>query len=85
MGRGGPIHWSARSLDLNVLDFFVWSHIKSLIKHQRNARENEVRDAIEAAFRTITSNIAFHATRSIVRRAELCIRERGRHFEQFLH
>ncbi|EZA50336.1 hypothetical protein X777_11260, partial [Ooceraea biroi] len=32
IGRGGPIHWPARSPDLNVLDFFVWGYIKSLLK-----------------------------------------------------
>jgi len=64
-----------------MLDFFIWGHIKSLIEHQRNAGENEVRDAIEAAFRTFTPDIAFRATRRIVRRTELCIRERGRYFE----
>lgn len=85
MGRGGPIAWPARSPDLNVLDFFVWGHIKSLIEQRRNDGENEVREAIVAAFDTITPDMAHRATRNIVRRAELCIRERGRHFEQFLH
>lgn len=84
MGRGGPIAWPARSPDLNILDFFVWGHIKNLIEHQRNGTENEVREAIVAAFDTITPDMAHRATRNIVRRAELCIQERGRHFEQFV-
>ncbi|XP_024869556.1 protein ALP1-like [Temnothorax curvispinosus] len=42
MGRGGPIAWPARSPDLNVLDFFVWGHIKSLIEQRRNSGENEI-------------------------------------------
>ena len=85
IGRGGPITWPARSPDLNVLDFFVWGYIKSLIEHRRNDRENEVREAILAAFNTITPDMAHRATRDIVRRAEYCIREGGRHFEQLLH
>lgn len=85
MGRGGPIAWPARSPDLNVLDFFVWGHIKSLIEQRRNGGENLVREAIVAAFHTITPDMAHRATRDIVRRAEFCIREGGRHIEQFLH
>ena len=30
-GRGGPHLRPARSPDLNPLDFFLWSHLKSLV------------------------------------------------------
>jgi hypothetical protein len=30
-GRGGPIAWPPRSSDLNPLDFYLWSHLKSLL------------------------------------------------------
>lgn len=85
MGRGGPIIWPARSPDLNVLDYFVWGYIKDLVEHKRGGTEAEVREEILAAFNTITPEMAYRATRDITRRAELCIREGGRHFEQFLH
>lgn len=83
IGRGGPIIWPARSPDLNVLDYFVWGHIKDLVEHRRDGTEAEVREAILAAFATITPEMAYRATRNIVRRAELCSREQGRHFEQY--
>jgi hypothetical protein len=85
MGRGGPIIWPARSPDLNVLDYFVWGYIKDLVEHRRDGTEAEMREAILAAFNAITPEMAHRATRNIIRRAELCVRERGRHFEQFLH
>lgn len=84
IGRGGPIVWPARSPDLNVLDYFVWGHIKTLVEHRRNGTVNEVREAIIEAFRTITPQMAHRATRNIIRRAELCLQEGGRHFEQLL-
>ncbi|GBM18857.1 hypothetical protein AVEN_137240-1 [Araneus ventricosus] len=31
IGRGGPVAWPPRSLDLNPLDFFFWGHTKSLV------------------------------------------------------
>ena len=68
-----------------MLDYFVWGHIKNLIEHRRDGTEAEVREAILAAFNTITPEMAYRATRNIVRRAELCSREGGNHFEQLLH
>ncbi|XP_026830318.1 uncharacterized protein LOC113563195, partial [Ooceraea biroi] len=85
IGRGGPITWPARSPDLNVLDYFVWGCIKTAIEHWREGTEQEVREAIVAAFDTITPDMAYRATRNISRRAEICVQEGGRHFEQFLH
>ncbi|KYM80430.1 hypothetical protein ALC53_09121 [Atta colombica] len=82
MGRGGPIIWLAKSPDLNMLDYFVWGHIKNLIEHRRNGLEHEVRDEIMTTFNTITPD---GATRQIVRRIELCSQARGRHLEQLLH
>jgi len=85
MGRGGPIIWPARSPNLNVLDYFIWGHIKDLVEHRRDSTEAEVREAIRAAFNNVTPEMAYRAMRNITRRAELCLREEGRHFEQFLH
>ena len=85
MGRGGPIIWPARSPDLNVIDYFLWGYIKNLVDHRRDGTEEEVKAAIIAAFNTITPEMAYRASRNIIRRAELCLQKRGRHFEQFLH
>ncbi|KYQ47796.1 hypothetical protein ALC60_13171, partial [Trachymyrmex zeteki] len=83
IGRGGPVAWPPLSPDINVLDFFVWGYIKESVEPRRNDTENEVREAIIAVFEHhYTGN---SAPRSTVQRAELCIREGGRHFEQFLH
>jgi hypothetical protein len=31
IGKGGPIAWPPRPHDLNLLDFYLWSHLKSLV------------------------------------------------------
>ncbi|EGI59615.1 hypothetical protein G5I_12233 [Acromyrmex echinatior] len=58
MGRDDPIIWPARSPDLNVLDYFIWGHIKDLVEHIRNGTETEAR---EATFNTITLEMAHRA------------------------
>jgi len=68
-----------------VLDYFVWGHIKALVEHRRESPENEVHEAIRATFNNITPNMVRRATQQIVRRTELCLEARGKHFEQLLH
>ncbi|XP_070531446.1 histone-lysine N-methyltransferase SETMAR-like [Cardiocondyla obscurior] len=85
IGRGGPIIWPPRSPDLTPLDYFLWGHIKNLVEPQRNGTVNEVREAIVAAFATITPHMVYQATQDVVRRARLCVQQRGGHFEQFLN
>jgi len=83
MGRDGPIHWPARSPDLNVLDYFVWGHfkdlikhrLKDLIKHRRDGNEDEVREAILAAFNAITPKMA--ARRVILLEKSIFVCENG--------
>ena len=36
--RGGPVNWSARSLDFKPLDFWFWRHLKTLV-HSRQMSE----------------------------------------------
>ncbi|XP_070526515.1 uncharacterized protein [Cardiocondyla obscurior] len=84
IGRGGPIAWPPRSPDLTVLDFFLWGHVKNLVEPRRNGTVDEVREAIVAAFATISPDMVQHATRDVYRRANMCVRQRGGHFEQML-
>jgi len=52
------------------------------VKAQKMRQSNEnVREAIRAAFNNITPNMVRRATQQIVRRAELCLEARGKHFE----
>jgi len=66
--------------------FFIGLQVyKSLVDHMRDDIEAEAREAILAAFDTITPEMAYRASRDISRRAELCLQNREGHFEQLLH
>ena len=68
----GSIIWP----DLNVLDYSVGVTSKYLVEHIcGNFTEAEMREAIRAAFSTITLEIAHRATRNIIRKAEICLQE----------
>jgi hypothetical protein len=34
LGLGGPVAWPARSSDLNLLNFFLWEHLKKLVYYR---------------------------------------------------
>jgi hypothetical protein len=85
IGRGGPHHWPARSPDLNPLDFFLWGHLKSLIYRRSINSEADLRVRIQEAFVSVTEEMITNATtRSLLRRAQLCIQMNGGHFEHLL-
>jgi len=51
IGRGGPIAWPTRSLNLTLMDFFfLWDHIKALIYTLPvDSEEDLIAHTVEAA------------------------------------
>lgn len=87
IGRGGPVLWPARTPDLNPLDFFMWGHLRDLMYDNGPlANEEEVVARLFAASAEIqeTPGIVANVRRSMSRRVQLCIQERGGHFEHLL-
>ena len=84
IGRGGWTEWSARSPDLNPLDFAMWSIIKDRVYDQRV----ETIDALKARITDVCNNfeqeILQNINRNFHKRVELCIQENGGHFEHLL-
>ena len=85
IGRGSTVPWPARSPDLNVCDYFLWGHIKSIVYKEDTRDRAETLTRIRQAFASITPQMIQKATENITKRLDLCIRNEGRHFEQHLH
>lgn len=88
IGRGGPVQWPARSPDLTPLDFHLWGRVKTIVYDDGNgpSTETELRSKVIAAFHTVKSDTqALNSLKTnLRRRASLCIRQNGRHFESLL-
>lgn len=86
IGTNAPIRWPPRSPDLSVLDFFLWGYLKNKVYSRRHTNLEELREAITVAFQDLQrrSIIILNALERITKMCELCIRENGNHFEQFL-
>ena len=86
LGRGGPVAWPPRSPDLTPLDFYLWSHMKTLVYESKVDSRAPLRDRNFAAaehIRNHPNNIA-SATKSLLMRAENFIVPGEGHFEQLL-
>lgn len=85
IGRDGPIPWPARSPDLTPLDFFVWGRAKGLVYTSEIATKEELITRIREVFVIMREEMQLKITTTEVRkRARLCIRNRGLHFEHVI-
>jgi len=85
IGTHAPNRWPARSPDLSVLDFFVWSFLKNKIYLNVVHNLQELQDATVQAFEALQARplIILNALRRITTLCQLCVQENGNHFEQF--
>lgn len=83
IGRGGFIPWPPRSPDLNPLDFFLWGYIKEKVYATEIQNEEDLRLKINNAVLQLRQNFP-PISGNWIRRAQLCIQDGGRHFEQLL-
>lgn len=84
IGRLGSILWPPRSPDLNPLDFFYWGCLKDKIYAKPIRSEDELRERVFEAARTISEISLRKLSRNFIRRCHLCIRVRGRQFEHLM-
>lgn len=85
IGRGSRhVPWPPRSPDLTPLDFFLWGYIKNIVYAMPCDTAEQMRERIEAAFRTVTPDMLRNVQVSIHKRATLCVQYQGRHIEPHL-
>lgn len=84
IGRLGPILWPPRSPDLNPLDFFYWGCLKDKVYAKPIRSEEELRQRVFEAARTISEISLRKLSRNFIKRCFLCIRVQGRQFEHLL-
>jgi len=84
MGRYGPIHWPARSPDLNPLDFFLWGYCKEVIYRRLPENVEELNDRLHYAIWGIENEVMEKTQENLLRRMRACITMDGGHFEHLL-
>ena len=86
IGRRGFVEWAARSPDLNPMDFFFWSDLKTLVYKTPVNTLEQLRQRIIESCETIRQKqgIFFKVHQSFLRRLNLCVEMEGQHFEHLL-
>jgi hypothetical protein len=84
IGRGGPVLWPPRSPDLNPMDFFLWGYTKNLVYKIIPTSENDLKEKIRNAFRSITPLMLSNVRASFRKRVDTCLQLNGHHFEHVL-
>lgn len=78
--------WSARSPDLNVLDYFLGGHIKQIVNRGDVQNRDLTWQLIKDAMNSIPSQMFIDAVNDLPRRLRLCVEEQGgSHFEHLPH
>ncbi|KOX70245.1 hypothetical protein WN51_05523 [Melipona quadrifasciata] len=82
-GRGGPISWPSRSLDLTSLDFYLWGTLKEKVYSTEVRTRDELITKINIACEEIRQNRnqLKSTINSITRRYQICVNKGGYRFE----
>ncbi|CAK9798623.1 hypothetical protein ANTPLA_LOCUS1702 [Anthophora plagiata] len=81
IGRGGTVSWSARTPDLNPLDFFLWGLLKETVCMNVPTTVEDMHQRIIIACANITSNVLYRVQHSFRAHLQQCIDVNGHHFE----
>jgi len=87
IGRGDrhtPVPWPARSPDLTPMDFFLWGYIKELVYRTPSQSVDDLKRRIVSACQSITPAMLQAVHESTMKRAEMCDKVNGQHFEHLL-
>ena len=79
ISRNGPVEWTPRSCDLTPLDFFLWSHIKSLVYANKLAILDYLKDNIQREIAYVPVEMCARVVENWVQRIDRCKWARGGH------
>ena len=77
--------WSPHSPDLSPLDYWFWGFAKDKVYAGRPQTLQELRNAIEDFTNSITIEAVAKAVDNLIRRIDVCVRQRGGHLEHIIH
>lgn len=82
IGRGGPVHWPARSPDLTPCDFFLWGHLKARIYATPVLSTEDLKARITREVRRIPRDMLKNVWENVEFRLEFLTSVGGGHIEQ---
>ena len=84
IGRGGFNEWSARSPDMNPLDFAIWGILKDRVYKHEIQNIETLKQKIQEECRSFTEDELKNIYENMEKRALLCAENHGHHIEHLL-
>ena len=84
MGRGGPIDWPARSLDLKPNGYFLQGHVKNLVYRDPPRTISELNSKIRSAIAMINEGTLQEVFRNTKTRLGFIVDKQGGAFEHLM-
>ena len=78
------IKWPARSPDLNPLDYAFWGMAMQKVYNDNPQTLDELMECVENFFHTLPEDVIRNSVSNILKRARLCVKNKGDHFESEL-
>ena len=79
ISRNVPVGWLPRSCELTPLDFFLWSHIKSLVYANKPATLDDPKNSIQREIANVPVEMCARVVDNWVQRIDRCKKARGGH------
>ena len=80
----GGVEWPSHSPDLNPLDYSFWSQAQSIVYKKKPETIEELTWIVEEFFGNLDEENIRKTVANLLKRAQLCVQERGGHFEHKL-
>ena len=80
----GLPEWPAHSPDLNPLDFSFWGQAMAKVWEAKPQNIDALKAVVESFFNELSPDFINKCVANIRKRAQLCIRAKGAHFEHLL-
>ena len=84
ISRGTPINWPAHSPDLNPLDFHFWSEAQAEVYRKKPEDIESLIECVKTFAASYCSMTIRKVSTNVLKRAQLCVREQGGHFQHLL-
>ena len=84
ISRRAEVEWPAHSPDLNPLDYTFWGQAMAKVWAEKPKTIDELKAVVENYFASLSEDFVKKCVSNIRKRAELCIQQKGGHFEQLL-
>ena len=84
ISRNSEHIWPPYSPDLSCLDFSIWSTISSEVFKAQPTTIEQLKQVVEDVVRKMEPDSLRKVVRHTLKRAELCVSQKGGHFEHLL-